>query len=665
MGELERLARERFVDPPLTEAELRLLRAASKGELAVCGPNADSNDPANDPSRAEEWSKDREIRADLIRWLCVNRQAKELIDPRGIRVFAAKVSENLDLSNVTIQFPFYFLKCRLVGDRWNLAASEIAALNLNGTRAEEIFVEGTIIKGNVFLRDGFQSRREVRLLAARIGGALDCSGATFRSSQQGGRALSADGIVVGGSMFLDNASVDGAVGLPGAQIGGDLSFCGSRLTNPTGSGIALYGDRALVAGSLFLNQQFHAQGEVRLLGTRVGQNLNCESAVLENPSNAGAVRGGKALTADGIQVGGSVFLRNRFRSEGEVRLVTAHIAGNLECDAGSFNSSRPEGGPTIAQALRADGIHVNGAVFLRNGFRADGDVLLSGAEIGGYLDCTGAKFLGTLVVEAASIKGALMCRDVADVEHLRLDLVNASAGALADDAQSWPVKGNLDLDGFVYKRIAQGPGDHRSRLKWLGRQEEFAPQPYRQLAKVLRDEGDDWGARRVLYEMDLRRRKKGDRNPFKRFWSAVLRRTIGYGYYPGNALAWLVLIVVLGWPLFRGAYFSWNMAPTDKDAYLCFHQKDHPLPANYEHFCASIYSLEKTFPLVKLGQVDRWQPDPSPLPSDGVTANPLRRLGRWLISPSFLAWFGRGQTVLGWILATLFAAGVTGVVRKD
>jgi hypothetical protein len=70
---LEALARARFGD--LSQAELKLLRAAPKGEMAWCGPSAKNDDPANDPAKADEWAHEREIRADLIRWLCVDRLA--------------------------------------------------------------------------------------------------------------------------------------------------------------------------------------------------------------------------------------------------------------------------------------------------------------------------------------------------------------------------------------------------------------------------------------------------------------------------------------------------------------------------------------------------------------------------------------------------------------
>ena len=619
-GELEHLARQRFLDPPLTEAELRLLRAAPKGELAVCGPNADDDDPANDPEKATNWGPERVIRADLIRWLCVSRPAKELIDPKGIQAYGARIPDALDLSQVNIPFALTFWNCRF-DQKMNLRGVHVPALDLEGTWVRSIGADGTSVAGDVFLRNKFRANGEVRLLGAQIGGDLDCQNASFNNPAQK-----------------------------------DIAATGQALN---------FG-KAVVKGSVFLRNGFRAEGGVRLLSAQIGSNLECDNSMFNNPAQKNIAGTGEALNTDGAVVKGSVFLRNGFRAQGEVRLLGLQIGRDLDCQDASFHNPAHKDVAGTGDALSADRAVVKGGVFFRNGFRAEGEVRLSKAEIAGDLTCDSADFHGMLRAEGVSVASTLYWTNITDPSQAQLNLIDAEVDTLVDDQPSWPVIGNLWLDGFVHRRISgNAPKDAKSRLDWLSRQRSFTPQPYRHLAKVLRDEGDDSGARRVLYEMELRRRNKEDRNLFKSFWSAILRRTIGYGYYPGNALAWLVLIVLLGWPLFRGAYFSWNMTPNDKDAYLCFHQKDHSLPANYEHFCASIYSLEKTFPLVKLGQVDRWQPDPSPRPPDGVTATRLHRLGRSLISPSFLTWFGRGQTVLGWILATLFAAGVTGVVRKQ
>ncbi len=202
---------------PLSEAEQKLLRAAPKGEVAVCGPNFDEKDTENDPAKAESWGEKREIRAELLRWLCVDRRARELVDPKGIWVHAAKISGKLDLSFVAVPFPLILIRCRVVEDA-DLSNVEIPALSLNGSWVRGIEADGARVKGGLFLRDGFHAAEGVRLLGAEIGGSLECDGSTFKNPAQKdvpgiGFALSADTIRITGSVFLSDgfSSEGGAI----------------------------------------------------------------------------------------------------------------------------------------------------------------------------------------------------------------------------------------------------------------------------------------------------------------------------------------------------------------------------------------------------------------------------------------------------------------------
>jgi hypothetical protein len=152
---------------------------------------------------------------------------------------------------------------------------------------------------------------------------------------------------------------------------------------------------------------------------------------------------------------------------------------------------------------------------------------LSGVRIGGTLNCIAGSF-DLLILNSAVVKGMFVWTKVKNPNVAELDLRNASVGSLADDEKSWPAKGHLRLDGIQYERISgsplkenfvqqsddvpqkervvDSPMDATTRLRWLDRQAQFNPRPYRQLATVLREMGDDDGAKEVLFELEGRAR---------------------------------------------------------------------------------------------------------------------------------------------------------------
>jgi hypothetical protein len=490
--ELTDRARARFAD--LTQAELKMLDAATTGEPAYCGPSPDDEDPGNNPDSSDTWGPERDIRAELIRWLCVNRDAAAWIDPRGLQIYAARISGRLDLSFAVVRFPLLLLSCR-IADAMNLRFAQIEFLDLSGSLVPGLAADGMRVRGALNLRDGLRADGEVRLLGAEIGGDLDCGGARFVKLD--GYALTADGAKVGGSVLLHDG--------------------------------------------------FRAQGEVSMLGADIGESLDCGNGELVKP-------GGYALTADRVKVGGGVFLNN--------------------------------------------------------GFGAQGDVCLPGADIGGSIRITGAKFAdgSRIDIERTTVKGGFFWTELGANVKAALNLSHASVGPIFDDQDSWPTRGNLHLDGFGYTRIGAGPTDAKSRLRWLARQSagQFTPQPYQQLAKVLRETGDNPGWRRVLIALENSRRKHGKLNLLW-LWRWVLRLTIGYGYRPWLALCWGVGIVMLGFFLFGHGYYEGAITPSDKDAFSTF-EVHHPKlhhgypPPYYPRFSPLVYSLDTFLPIISFGQ---------------------------------------------------------------
>jgi hypothetical protein len=320
--------------------------------------------------------------------------------------------------------------------------------------------------------------------------------------------------------------------------------------------------------------------------------------------------GGTSLDAAGVHVRGDVFLVDGFRAEGEVRLLGASITGDLNCRGGTFH--RPEG-----DALQAEGAQVGGGAFLDDGFRAEGTVRL----------------------------------------------VSARVGRLLNDAASWPAPGHLQLDGFVYTAIAVGPADATARLAWLARQPStpFRPQPYLQLAKVLRESGHEADAKRVLIEKERARRTHGGLGWVARGWNWLLEVTIGYGYRPWLALIWAGVWVAIGGGLFGWGYEQGVVIPTKAEAYDS-DKTTRQEPAFYPAFNRWLYALDTFVPIINFGQKDYWAPQVA-CNRSGLIGGGGIRLCVWGIRALYLyRWL---HIVAGWVLITLVVTGFTNLVRRE
>jgi len=782
---LEMLALAKF--SPLSEAESRLLRAVPEGNTAYCGPSENPKDPDNHPTHSDRWDEHRHIRATLIRWLCSDSTAKVCIDPRGIRIYAARIQGDLDLSFIKIPFPLVLLRCRLAG-HFNLDVTEIPDLDLAGTWLEKLSAEYAAIKGCIVLKEGFHSTGPIELSGVQIGGNLECNGGKFNNPPKRGIQTSGDAInaenakIVGDVLLRDGFSAFGSVWFSGAEIGGNLECWGGQFKNPplkghkkggaAQSGMALNAGSIRVQGDVLLSEGFHAKGTVIFDGAQIGGGLDCEGGKFENPALKDINDSGTALTAMCANVTGDVILRYLFFAKGEVNLNGTQIGGNLDCDNGKFENPPSVDSDSSGTALTAENVRVGGDIFLRGEspaggeFSAKGEVNLDGAQIGGVFDCDGGRFenpaifgiedsgtalkarsirvndsiflgggfsaIGAVDLDGAQIEGILECEHgtfestsqkgsetdgvslnarfihVGDSVFLRngfaakgavkldkaqiarrleldkgtfesLNLIDSSAGSIVDDQAGWPKEGNLALDGFIYDRISGGPTQAISRLEWLGRQGDFTRQPYRQLAKVLKEAGDDVGWREVCIEMERRSwkfRRAGltgqstvgscmrlTRNLAAAIAGFFLDVTIGYGYKSMRAIYGLVLISMIGTCFYFLGFQIGSVLPTDRDNYSTF-TKNRNISAGYERFHVFAYSVENAFPLVKFGIQDKWGPSPD------IQAPPDKPVGweakylRSVISPTFLRWFRWGQIAAGWFLTTFFVIGVTGLIRE-
>ncbi len=400
----------------------------------------------------------------------------------------------------------------------------------------------------------------------------------------------------------------------GARIAGRLDF-----------------EDAILECSLALADCFIEQ-EMVLLGAE-GRSLNLAGSLVRN------------IRADRFKTSGGVFLRNGFRAKGEVRLLGADIGGNLDCSNGSFENAD-------GNALFADRLKTAGSVFLSDNFSAKGEVRLLGADIGGDLSCVGGHFSNpgsdALSAERAIISGVFFLGEFASPVEGTINLAHAEAGVLADDEAGWPAPGNLVLDGFVYGAIAgKAPTAAAKRLDWLKRQPagDFRPQPYVQLAKILREMGHERDAREVSIARQEAWIGSGDLGWRGRIWHRFLGLTIGHGYKPWKVLWFFLGIVILGSAVFGLAEYAGLMVPAKERVYLDARYPE--LPPEYPRFQPHLYSLDVFLPIVDLHQESFW------LPKAGTG---------WGWAVMAYLWL---HILLGWVLTTVAVAGLTGLVRRD
>jgi hypothetical protein len=592
----------------LTPAEQRLLARVADGEEADFSA---PDEGQNDPTQGAAWGPERTIRAAFLHWLCTDAQAAACVPPKGIRIRGARIEGPLDFEGATLLHRLSLIRCA-IPEGILLTDARARRIDLSGSYIRGLHADGLAAEGDLVL-SGLICAGEVRLLRARIGGNLECTGA--RLENPNGNALSADGMTVEGDVFLRQGfHATGEVRLLGAHIKGQLICTGARLENPNGD--ALSADGMTVEGGVFLRQGFHATGAVRLLGARIGGNLECIGARLENPN-------GDALSADGMTVEGDVFLRQGFHATGEVRLPGARIGGNLECTGARLEN--PNG-----DALSADGMTVEGDVFLDERFHATGAVRLRGARIRGRLVCTEARF--------------------ENPNGIALNLEHARLGGIEDDEGSWPQRGRLRIDGLEYEGFAgdRTPTDARRRLEWLRRQlPDFRPQPYDQLARVFRRMGREADAVEVLIAKQEDLIRHGKLSWWGRLTRRILGVTIGHGYRSGRALLWSLAFVIAGALIFGWANARGLMAPSSPEILTDpLYRAGGTIPPDYPRFEALFYSLDAFLPIVDLHQESFWLPDA------GKPFGALVRIYLWI------------HIAAGWFLSTLFVSGVTGLVRR-
>jgi hypothetical protein len=562
--------------------------------------------------------------------------------------------------------------------------------------------DGLSLAGNLLLRHGFHASSEVRINGAKIARNVDCSGATLENP--GGLTLSAAGAQIAGTLYLGSNGPEqvpngprftscGAVRLDGATITGDLDCSNACLVatafhqpgwSPDGAGqrdiYALAANGLRVGADANLLGRFHSRGTLNFTNARIGNDLKCCGAYFDSP-------GGEAFCGDGMTVGGTVFLTrdgtNRFRTNGVLRYVLARVS---------------------------QGFYVDNAEFDANGTMP---AWLSQTEL--LVEDFGPA-CGLLASEAV-VSGAFQWKNITAIRAangyvFRLDVAAARADIVDDDLASWMQLDRFevndcefrsmsrlfdraasdawipDLDDYVRARLRlldceYAVRDRRSRNFALRRRmrpprlhhedatnisareavDRFKPQPYMQLARVLRRFGLDAAAENVLVHLEANRTRYGGYGPLRRAWRRCLQIGLRYGYSTWRPVAILAVWALFSAFVFESSYSAGRIVPTGSNV---------TSPPNSHariQFNAAVFAIDTLVPIVDLNQKKNWVVDPLSRTWDEDRDHKLGPIRSWYplwrTAPdrpaALLVTF---NTFFGWLLTTLFAAGVSGFLRR-
>lgn len=244
--------------------------------------------------------------------------------------------------------------------------------------------------------------------------------ATGLSKRERPRAIRLKGARVVGDLDLEAATLVCSLVLISCHVEEPIN-----LREAQGSAIRLPGchingvaaDQLHVRGDLELKNLVTTKAEVRLLSAHIGGNLDLSGAALANTN-------GPAFNASSMTVEQSMDCTRNFRAQGEVNLLNAHIGGALELGGARLSNA---GG----YALNADGLEVDQDMFCKDGFTAEGVVRLPGAHIGGNLELDGATLTNpdayALHADGLKVDQDMFCRN-SFTAHGEVRLLGARIG---------------------------------------------------------------------------------------------------------------------------------------------------------------------------------------------------------------------------------------------
>ncbi len=355
------------------------------------------------------------------------------------------------------------------------------------------------------------------------------------------------------------------------------------------------------------------QGLADAYGLSVGGDMVINGGRFTRGDRLSEHHGARCWNIAAARIGGSLQLSSVSSRSAAAHVLAPRFAGSVDCSRSTIGRNLIITAGTMLHALRPDPT-THGDVQFPLEQQPNVCLSLQSTKIG-----------GTLILHGADMRG---CVDLNDSSIESLD--DSGGGAWADCGIK---PGDLRIDGLTYRNLGRRdadlpPGDGSeatvgsrwrlsprqeteavaARLGWLDMQfpggvatpATFLPQPYEQLAHHYGALGDERGRRQVLVRKRQLQRLHSGLGWVERAVSGLLGLTSNYGYSPGRASLWVLVLIALG--TVGAALLNAAGAMAQRDA------SDGRLA-----FSAILYAIDVAVPFLELGHDAAWRIEPSHL----------------------------------------------------
>ena len=204
---------------------------------------------------------------------------------------------------------------------------------------------------------------------------------------------------------------------------------------------------------------------------------------------------------------------------------------------------------------------------------------------------------------------------------------------------------------------------------WPEYTSEFTPNPYLQLAKIVRQAGYDRAADEVLLRLDRNRTRWGDQGAWHQIGGWLYDLAIKRGFAPFRPLFGLIGLWLLSVIAFQASYeakdfvpYKDNLVGTERlaaggPAKLGRDRNNEPILVRFD---ARTYAFELVVPLVTIDGKQNWVFRDPPDADAHRSLRPLTRLLDWLAHGLIVL-----DPILGWIMTSFLVTGIAGLIRSS